>query len=253
MTKPQPLEMNPDHPPAWRSAQMSHLAREFAGAKKNSRAPLKSPHSEPTGPLYRGLHAMALKQKSRSAGFASRGRAGRLRVADSANRNARRATAVLADCRAAANLSRRKLLAMAVARGCWHYATLWPDIAPDGRSTLRHEFLGCALLRGPANVETFQAIRCGAMVLSDSGNSPELIALAAQELGVAGRVAHVARLGAAHDERPAFWRRMLAALPAAAPREQDFLPGLSRLVLETLVLGRGRAPQRIWLRTDYRR
>lgn len=195
---------------------------------------------------------MALKHKSPTA-FVARRRPDRSRTAPPDKREVHGSAAVSVGCREVASRSRRELLAIAVARGCWHYATMWPDIAPDERSTLAHEVLGCALLRGPTDVDTFQSIRCGAMVLSDLNNSPESIAMAAYELGVARRVAHIARLGRIHDERPDFWRRILDALPATAPSEQEFLPGLSRLVLETLVLGRGRPPERTWLRTDYRR
>jgi len=153
-------------------------------------------------------------------------------------------------CREAAELSREALLAVAVARGCWHYAPLWPDLTPEDRAGLPHEILGCALLRGPADAETFQSIRCGAMVLSDLGNSPELIATAAERLGVIGRVAHIARQGLQTDRHPDFWEKVLAALPAKPSAEPDFLPGISRLTGETRPAGPGRSAVRQWLRTD---
>ncbi len=115
---------------------------------------------------------------------------------------------------------RRKLLAIAVARGCDQYAPLWPELRPKDDLTLPKEVLGCALLRGPADEETFQSIRCGAMVLSDLGNS-------------LGRI-------------------VLAALRAPEPADALFLPGASRLVLETFVRGGSRSPKRTWLRTAYR-
>jgi hypothetical protein len=118
---------------------------------------------------------------------------------------------------------------------------------------LPHEILGCALLRGSADAATFQAIRCGAMVLSDLANSPELIAAAAKQLAVTDRVAHIARLGLAEDAHPGFWEQVQAALPEHRIGKEDFLPGVSRLVAETPLSGPGRGRARIWLRTDYRR
>ena len=105
-------------------------------------------------------------------------------------------------CREVTDLPPDALRAAAIARGCSHYAPLWPNLTPADRAGLPHEALGCALLRGPATVETFQSIRCGGMVLSDLGNSPELIATAAEQLGVAGRVAHIVRLGLSADAHP---------------------------------------------------
>lgn len=147
---------------------------------------------------------------------------------------------------------RRELLAIAVARGCDHYAPLWPDLRPEDDPALPHEVLGCALLRGPADEETFQSIRCGAMVLSDLGNSLGRIVLAAGELAVTGRVTHIARLGRFHDAHPGIWRPLLAALPKPGQADETFLPGVSRLVRETFVRGGGRGPERTWLRTAYR-
>ncbi len=160
---------------------------------------------------------------------------------------------VLRSCEEAAKLSVDVLRAAAIARGCSHYAPLWPDLRPADLPGLPHEVLGCALLRGPAVAETFQSIRCGAMILSDLGNVPELICAAAVRLGVAGRVAHLARLGKSAEEHPEFWHRLLVALPGPSAEEQDFLPGTSRLVSETRRSGLGKGPVRTWLRTQYRR
>lgn len=161
-------------------------------------------------------------------------------------------TGFLRACRAAA-LPSDALRAAAIARGCSHYAPLWPNLTPADRAGLPHEALGCALLLGPATAETFQSIRCGAMVLSDLGNSPESIAAAAEHFGVTGRVAHIARLGLSADVHPEFWERVQAALPTLSIEEDDFLPGVSRLVAETRLSGHGKGPARTWLRTQYRR
>lgn len=156
-------------------------------------------------------------------------------------------------CQDAAQLSQDELRAVAVARGCWHYAPLWPHLSPADRTGLPHEILGCALLRGPVTAETFQSIRCGAMVLSDLGNEPKLIAAAAKQLGVSGRVAHLVGLGLAADKHQEFWERIGVALADQRAEEQDFLPGVSRLVTETRLSGAGKGPARVWLRTQYRR
>jgi hypothetical protein len=153
-------------------------------------------------------------------------------------------------CQEAAKKPRHQLLAHALALGCSHYATLWPDLTPTP-SHLPKEVLGCALLRGPADVETFQAIRCGAMLLSDLANSPAAIGAAAHELGVAGRMAHLARLGLAADAHADYWTLILAELPVGVPVETDFLPGISRLTTETRLSGPGRGPVRTWLRTHH--
>lgn len=148
-------------------------------------------------------------------------------------------------------LSRDELMQIAVARGCRHYASFVP---PGGAMRddpeLLHEVLGAALLRGPEDAATFQAIRCGAMVLSDLGNSAARIAAASEQLGVAHRVAHVARLGLLADDYPHFWDALLRVLPVALVRD-DFLPGVSRLTSETRVAGPGRFSIRTWLRTQY--
>ncbi|MDI1320464.1 MAG: hypothetical protein PSW75_09790 [bacterium] len=156
-------------------------------------------------------------------------------------------------CRKAADLSRADLLAVAIARGCAHYAPLWPQLRPLDLAWLPHEVLGCALLRGEADVATFQAIRCGAMVLSDLGNDGKLIAAAAARFGVGARVAQIADLALAADDHPAFWAPLRNALPQPLPGEEDFLPGVSRLVSETRQRGPGEGAARRWLRTKFLR
>lgn len=162
-------------------------------------------------------------------------------------------TPFLRACRQAAKLTCDDLLGVAIARGCCHYAPLWPHLVPENLDWLPHEILGCALLRGTADAETFQAIRCGAMVLSDLHNDPGLIATAAEALAVLSRVAHIAKLGLEGDDHPEFWTRLRRTLPDLSTTEVEFLPDLSRLCSET---GRSQVnlgTMRIWLRTAYRR
>ncbi len=156
-------------------------------------------------------------------------------------------------CRQAAKLTRPDLLRVAVARGCSHYAPLWPHLRPENLDWLPHEVLGCALLRGAADAETFQAIRCGAMLLSDLNNDAALIATAAGELAVLPRVAHLSKLGLHGDDQPEFWMQVRRHLPDLSSDEAEFLPGLSRLRLETGRAGQDQDVMADWLRTDYRR
>ncbi len=156
-------------------------------------------------------------------------------------------------CRQATKLPRDDLLRTAIGRGCSHYAPLWPHLAPEDLDWLPHEILGCALLRGAADAETFQAIRCGAMILSDLDNDPGLIATAAEALAVLPRLSHISKLGLQGDDHPEFWTRLRRSLPDLSATEVEFLPGLSRLCSETGRTGQNQGTVRIWLRTAYRR
>jgi len=194
---------------------------------------------------------MALKEHSGLAN--SDRRVGTLRASVSVAEHRLAAAAFAQGCEATARKSRHHLLAVAIARGCRHYAPLWPELKPEDDPGLPHEALGCALLRGPADAETFQAIRCGAMVLGDLANFPQQIAVAADFFGVVDRVAHIARIGSAADEQRKFWQQILKVLPAQPGADRDFLPGVSRLVAETRVGGPAGGPVRVWLRTAYQR
>lgn len=166
-----------------------------------------------------------------------------------------RSPIVAQNCREAVRLGRNALLVIAIARGCHHYAPFVPSQVPKiDRPDLPHEVLGCALLRGSLDVDTFQTIRCGAMILSDLGNSAQIIAEAVGILSVTSRVAHIAQLALSADDHPDYWRNLLAALPPIkADKEAGSLPGVSRLVSETRMTGLGRGAQRVWLRTHYLR
>lgn len=149
-------------------------------------------------------------------------------------------------------MSRDELIGIAIARGCHHYAPFVAKGLIADRRDVPHELLGCALLCGPPNLDTFQAIRVAAMVLSDTGCSAPSVVRAADALGVSSRLAHIARVALAVDDRPAYWRAILAQLPPhdLAP-EADFLPKVSRFSLESGKPGPGLGPVRVWLRTDY--
>ena len=160
---------------------------------------------------------------------------------------------VAEECRTASRLGSANLMQIAVHRGCRHYAPLLPpESLTVGESDLPHEVLGTALLCGPQDATTFQSIRCGSMVLSDLGNHPDTIRVAAEFFGVANRLAHIARLGLQFDAHPIHWKTLLVNLPSF-PNEEDFLPGLSRLTSETRFTRFGRRPVRAWLRTQWAR
>ena len=161
----------------------------------------------------------------------------------------------LADaCHRAAVWSRVELIALAVSRGCRHYAGFSPAAATARPPELPHEVLGCALLRGPADADTFRAIRVGAMVLSDPDNQPEAMAEAAHYFGVESRLVHLARVGLKSDSQPDFWAEILERVPATESRDDiAFLPGASRFSIENPKPGAGGAGSRVWLRTNHRR
>ena len=153
---------------------------------------------------------------------------------------------------AGAHLTRDRLMEIAVARGCSHYRLF---VAPGPASddpTISHEFLGCALLQGVEDVETFQSIRVGAMVLSDLGNDPQLIRTLAEDLGVSVRLTQLATVALGAGDEPLFWRSMLDAAEPG-PVDDDFFPTASRLSLESFSGGTGSTLRRQWLRTAYRR
>lgn len=162
------------------------------------------------------------------------------------------ATPLLSDCQDASVASDMDLVALAVARGCRHYAAFAAGHeAPRHLDSLAHEVLACALMRSPMHVDGFKYFRLGAMVLSDCGNEPAMIAAAADFFGVAERVGYVVRLGLAHDDRQEYWRKLLPLFPVVA--EAGDLPGVSRLSLESLVGNSKSSFRRQWLRTHYQR
>jgi hypothetical protein len=156
---------------------------------------------------------------------------------------------IAAECERAARASEQDLIALAVSRGCRHYAPLVQMHGiPSNLYTLSHEALGCALLRSPMP-EGFNAFRCGVMVLSDLGNQPDAIAGAAEYFGVSDRVGYIVRLGLAYDHERQFWENLRPLFQETAVPQ--VLPGPSRLISETRMSGLNRGPIRVWLRTAF--
>ena len=151
-------------------------------------------------------------------------------------------------------IPREELIGIAVARGCHHYARFTDASLTMVCPELPHELLGCALLRGPADVNTFQSIRVGAMVISDLGNDPGAIGDAAAFLRVEGRAVHIAKLALKVGDRPDFWQAVLAELPPAEDDfEATFLPDITRFRSECPKTGPGQSSSTVWLRTYYAR
>lgn len=148
---------------------------------------------------------------------------------------------------------RGNLLRQAVARGGRHYAGFLNDSVGADDPTIPHEALGCALLCGPTDVDTFQTIRVEAMVLSDLENFPTIMAAAAANFGVTSRLKHVCQVALGADDHPEFWNAVCALLPPTDGKsESEFLPGVSRFALETTVPNpNGLKSVRVWLRTSY--
>jgi hypothetical protein len=145
---------------------------------------------------------------------------------------------------------RARLVGTAVARGCTHYrAFADPELVSDDPN-LPHELLGCALLQGDIDVDTFAAFRVGGMVLSDLGNNITRMCLFATELGVDRRLAQLANVALAACDEPAFWRAVLDEVGVRPPAD-EFCPGASRLSLETHIVGSPTPFLRQWLRTAY--
>jgi hypothetical protein len=148
---------------------------------------------------------------------------------------------------------RSDLLRLAVARGCRHYAGFVNGSAGADDQAVPHEALGCALLCGPPDVDSFQAIRVAAMVLSDLENSPAVMVAAANQFGVTSRLTHLCQIACDAEDHPEFWSAVRALLPPTDGNpESDFLPGVSRFSLETTVPSpSGLKSVRVWLRTSY--
>ena len=110
-------------------------------AKKNSPEGGVGLCSRSVSLLGRNRFPMALKQKSATAVASPPSRAGSDYPGFRGPERGDADAAFLCMCEAVAQWPREDLLAVAVARGCRHYATLWPDVVPHERPGLPHEIL----------------------------------------------------------------------------------------------------------------
>ena len=141
------------------------------------------------------------------------------------------------------------LLALAVQRGCRHYAGVIPGRAATdpGGGVLSDEELAVLLLHGANGFEPFliraaaELLRCRSMRVAD-------LAGAAKRERCERVLAYIAEAGVRHDATgTAFWSSLLAALGPQRPVAPGVLPHWSRFAALQGV-GRGGIPQGIrWI------
>ena len=126
-----------------------------------------------------------------------------------------------------------ELQALAVQRGCRHYATGDEPVAPLASvAQLSNEELAVALLCVALPYDP-QSIRCGAAMVGAEGNSPgKLCWLAIQERSLVP-LRHVAESGLKYEPDNQFWRDLLACMPASAPPKSGIMPHPTRYVAMT--------------------
>ena len=139
------------------------------------------------------------------------------------------------------------MIALAVLRGCSHYAAdVAHHIDPPLSDSLSDDELTILLLVGENPYEP-TAIRCAAQLArSSSIDASKLAHLAVMEK--CERVlSHIARAGIAHDEEGAgFWKALLNHLPAISIKPEPNLPHWTRFVSMPGIQRSGIAPTR-WL------
>ena len=142
------------------------------------------------------------------------------------------------------------LIALAVARGCHHYASdRTPLVPPPSEKALGDDELTILLLVGENAYEP-TTIRCAAQLARSPRVTPaKLVRLAVMEK--CERVlAHIARAGLDHDlEGRPFWQALIDQLPATSTRPEPDLPHWSRFVSMPGRQRFGIAPTR-WLVPD---
>lgn len=142
------------------------------------------------------------------------------------------------------------LLALAVARGCSHYAgaTATSGVADPGRAALGDEELAALLMLGELPFNPV-AIRCAAQLLGgEAVNAQRVVSLARRER--CERVlAHIARAGMEHDqERAWFWSDLLVRLGDVRPAPAGVLPHWTRFGVMNGMRRGTREVQFDWLR-----
>jgi hypothetical protein len=136
-------------------------------------------------------------------------------------------------------------VALAAARGCRHYQSIFPEIESAPSSTeLSDVELVALLLHGSNEFEPY-AIRCAAQ-LAGRCVPEELVSMAERER-VACPLAYIAQAGVAHDPlRSEFWAQIVEALGEQPTVPEGVLPHWSRFVSQTGITREG--PGRVdWL------
>lgn len=124
-----------------------------------------------------------------------------------------------------------RMIAVAVARGCRHYApTVRAPVSPPALSDLSNEELTILLLLGENSYEPY-AIRCAAQLARSPDVDPARLSFMAVREKTERVLAHIARSGIAHDcEGQGFWTSVLAHLHLTGTREEPDLPHWTRFV-----------------------
>lgn len=127
---------------------------------------------------------------------------------------------------------------LAVARGCSHYAGIYPEIENDpGLEIISNEELVALLLLGSNEFEAM-AIRCAAQLAG--GCDAKRLAHVARRERVSRPLAYIARAGSAHDSlRKDYWDQLLTLLGEQPPVADGLLPHWSRFVSQTGVTRNG--------------
>ena len=123
------------------------------------------------------------------------------------------------------------LMALAVNRGCRHYApAVSSPVSSISADDLSDEELTILLLAGENRYEPM-AVRCAAQLARSPAVSPSRLARLARMEKTERVLCHIARAGLRHDSEGAeFWKTLLQCLPAQAPRDEPNLPHWTRFV-----------------------
>lgn len=124
-----------------------------------------------------------------------------------------------------------ELIALAVSRGCSHYAPGRDPVPnPPNRQALGDDELTILLIVGE-NAYDPTAIRCAAQLARSPHIDPARLARFAVMEKTERVLTHIARAGLAHDPEGAeFWQDVLKRLPCMPPRSEPMLPHWTRFV-----------------------
>jgi hypothetical protein len=125
-----------------------------------------------------------------------------------------------------------RLLALAVARGCRHYAPSGEGepVEDPGSEQLPDDELTVLLLLGEHPYQPV-AVRCAAQLARSPQICPERLAFLAKRERVERVLAHIVGAGLEHDQAAQqYWRRLRDLLADVPPRPEPDLPHWSRFV-----------------------
>lgn len=124
-----------------------------------------------------------------------------------------------------------EMIALAVHRGCKHYAPGTPSLRnPPSVGSLDNDELTILLITGE-NPYNPTAIRCAAQLARSPNINPKKLARIAIQQKTERVLAYLARAGREHDpEGAAFWEAILDALPPQTDAIEPDLPHWTRFV-----------------------